>query len=100
MKTLSINIMDKEFQVACPDGEEEALLRSARYLHEQMNEIRSTGKVVGLDRVAIMAALNITNALLSGNQSTQANEDITARRLRSVNDRLASALDTEATLKP
>ena len=51
-KILSISIMQKEFQVACPADEEEALLRAARYLHEQMEEIRSSGRVVGLDRIS------------------------------------------------
>ena len=46
-KTLTISIMNKEFQVACPEGEEEALQRAARYLSEQMQEIRQSGKVVG-----------------------------------------------------
>ena len=55
-KTLTISVMQKEFQVACPEGEEESLLRAARYLSEQMESIRSSGKVVGMDRIAVMAA--------------------------------------------
>ena len=51
-KTLSISIMKKEFQVACPDGEEEALQRAARYLSEQMEDIRKGGKVVGIDALS------------------------------------------------
>ena len=46
-KTLTISIMNKEFQVACPEGEEEALQRAARYLSEQMQEIRQSGKGCG-----------------------------------------------------
>ena len=65
-KTLTISIMNKEFQVACPEGEEEALQRAARYLSEQMQEIRQSGKVVGMDRIAIMTALNMSHELLSG----------------------------------
>ena len=44
-KTLTISIMNKEFQVACPDGEEEALQRAARYLSEQMQEIRQRARL-------------------------------------------------------
>ena len=70
-KTLSISIMKKEFQVACPDGEEEALQRAARYLSEQMEDIRKGGKVVGMDRIAIMAALNMSHELLNGQSKVQ-----------------------------
>ena len=64
-KTLTISVMQKEFQVACPEGEEESLLRAARYLSEQMESIRSSGKVVGMDRIAVMAALNMSHELNS-----------------------------------
>ena len=56
-KTLTISVMQKEFQVACPAGEEESLLRAAQHLSEQMESIRSSGKVVGMDRIAIMIAI-------------------------------------------
>ena len=92
VKTLSINIMDKEYQIACPADEEEALLRSARYLSEQMMEIRSTGKVVGVDRVAVMAALNIANELLRGSKNASSNQDIANRRLKMLNEKISSIL--------
>ena len=74
-KTLTISIMNKEFQVACPEGEEEALQRAARYLSEQMQEIRQSGKVVGMDRIAIMTALNMSHELLSGQSKVQTSQD-------------------------
>jgi cell division protein ZapA len=92
VKTLSINIMDKEYQISCPADEEEALLRSARYLSEQMMEIRSTGKVVGVDRVAVMAALNIANELLRGSKNASSNQDIANRRLKVLNEKISSIL--------
>jgi len=92
VKTLSINIMDKEYQISCPADEEEALLRSARYLSEQMMEIRSTGKVVGVDRVAVMAALNIANELLRGSKNASSNQDIANRRLKMLNEKIISIL--------
>lgn len=61
---VDITILDKEYRVACPEGEREALERSARFLDGKMREIRHTGKVIGNDRVAVMAALNITHELL------------------------------------
>jgi cell division protein ZapA len=64
-KGLQINVMGREFRVACPDNEQKGLLDAVDYLNKKMNEIRDSGKVVGLERIAIMAALNIAHELLS-----------------------------------
>lgn len=63
-KAISIRVMDKEYQVACPLDEEAALMESARLLDEKMREVRDTRKMVGTDRVAVMAALNLAHDLL------------------------------------
>lgn len=62
--TFSVTILEKEYQVACPQDQQAELLLSARHLDEQMRAIRSTGKVIGLERIAVMAALNISHELL------------------------------------
>src|SRR5262245_48067862 len=62
--TVSVKILDKEYQVACQPEEVDDLAASARYLDKQMKAIRDTGKVLGLDRVAVMAALNVTHDYL------------------------------------
>jgi cell division protein ZapA len=64
-KGLQINIMGREFRVACPDNEQKGLLEAVDYLNKKMNEIRDAGKIVGLERIAILAALNIAHELLS-----------------------------------
>ena len=64
-KGLQINVMGREFRVACPDNEQKGLLEAVDYLNKKMTEIRDAGKVVGLERIAIMAALNIAHELLS-----------------------------------
>ena len=64
-KTMNVSIMGREFRVACPDDEREELLQSVSYLDKRMREIRDGGKVVGSERIAIMAALNITHELLT-----------------------------------
>ena len=64
-KTMDINIMGREFRVACPPEEREELLEAVAYLNNRMREIRDSGKVVGSERIAIMAALNITHELLT-----------------------------------
>ena len=98
-KTLTISIMNKEFQVACPEGEEEALQRAARYLGEQMQEIRQSGKVVGMDRIAIMTALNMSHELLSGQSKVQTSQDYAKLRIRALNDRLENAIADGKQLK-
>ncbi len=64
-KSLQINIMGREFRVACAEHEQKGLLEAVDYLNSKMQEIRDRGKVIGLERVAIMAALNIAHEFLS-----------------------------------
>ena len=72
--TVTVKILDKDYQVACPEDQEAELVVSAKYLDKQMRSIRETGKVIGLERIAVMAALNISYELL------QASETGTAER--------------------
>lgn len=91
--TVSVDILEKEYQVACPPNEEMALTQAARYLDQHMRDIRSTGKVMGLERVAIMAALNISHELLalkSGDNPVETNEE--RERLSSLNSQLDEVL--------
>lgn len=64
-KALTVRILGRDYLVGCPEGEEDALLRSAKQVDEKMNSIRKTGKVVGTDRIAVMAALNIAHEMLN-----------------------------------
>jgi cell division protein ZapA len=61
---VSVRIMEKEYIVACPYEERSALLDAAEFLNGRMREIRDSGKVVGLDRIAVMAALNLAHEFL------------------------------------
>ncbi|MDD5329645.1 MAG: cell division protein ZapA [Sulfuricella sp.] len=65
VKGLDVTIMGREFRVACPEGEQAALLESVSYLDRKMHDIRDKGKVIGVERIAIMAALNIAHEFLS-----------------------------------
>ncbi len=67
-QTVTVSIMDKDYQVSCAPDEVTALRQSAQYLDEKMREIKSSSNVFGLDRLAVMAALNIANDLLSQTQ--------------------------------
>jgi cell division protein ZapA len=64
-KGLQINVMGREFRVACPENEQKELLEAVDYLNKKMSDIRDHGKVIGLERIAIMAALNIAHELLT-----------------------------------
>ena len=64
-KTLQISIMGRDFRVACPENEQAGLLEAVDYLNRKMLEIRDAGKIIGLERIAIMAALNIAHEMLT-----------------------------------
>jgi cell division protein ZapA len=64
-KTLTVHILDREYRVACPDGAETALEQAARFLDHKMVEIRDSRKVLGIERIAVMSALNLTHDLLN-----------------------------------
>jgi cell division protein ZapA len=68
--TVTVKILDKEYQVACPEEQEADLIVSAKYLDKQMRDIRDTGKVIGLERIAVMAALNISYELLQASEQS------------------------------
>lgn len=89
---VSIHILDKEYLVACPEDERQDLLASAEYLDKKMREIRDSGKVVGADRVAVMAALNIAHELLSRDVGTQRNNRELTLRIRGLQEKIEDAL--------
>ncbi len=64
-KGLDVSIMGREFRVSCTEEEQKDLLKAVEFLNSRMKEIRDTGKVIGVERIAIMAALNITHEHLS-----------------------------------
>ena len=91
-KGLQINVMGREFRVACPEGEQKGLLEAVDYLNKKMGEIRDNGKVIGLERIAIMAALNIANELLKAQGQDEELKNIVGLRIRAMREQLDSAL--------
>ena len=61
---INISILDKDYKVACPPGEQSALLESARFLDSKMREVRDAGNIMGSERIAVITALNMANDLL------------------------------------
>jgi cell division protein ZapA len=92
LSTVNVSILGKEYQVSCPAEEVDALTKAARFLDKQMADIRASGKVVGLDRVAVMAALNITNDYLSGQNALTQTKDLVGQRIASLSEKVGNAL--------
>lgn len=64
-QTLEIRILDRELRIACPQDQRDELLDAVAYLDKRMREIRDAGKIASVERIALMAALNITHELLT-----------------------------------
>ena len=93
---VSVRILDKEYLVACPPEERTDLLDSAEALNAKMREIRDTGTIVGLDRIAVMAALNMANDLLHAQARDNEIEGSLSDRLKLMSDRVDHVLgDTQ-----
>ncbi|WP_419812246.1 cell division protein ZapA [Bacterioplanoides sp.] len=98
-KTLELNILERDYRVNCPDGAEAELRHAARYLNEKMAEIKTAssnaGKVLGTDRIAVIAALNITHDLLQ----LQQQQGNSSERLNKIHQMIDDALDKDSQLE-
>ena len=98
-KTLELNILDRDYRVNCPDGAEAQLKDAARYLNEKMVEIKNAsstaGKVLGTDRIAVIAALNLAHELLEMQQQQGSQND----RLNKIHQKIDEALDKDSQLE-
>lgn len=86
--SLDVTIMGREFRVSCPDNERLSLVEAASYLDRKMREIRESGKVIGVERIAIMAALNIAHELLTSRPA-----ELDAAAVKARLERIGSVLD-------
>jgi len=90
--TVTVRILEKEYFVSCPQDERADLLDSAEYLNKKMREIRDTGKVVGADRIAVMAALNMANELLRLRKLDTELQGAVSGRGKNMRERVETAL--------
>ena len=90
--TVVVKILDKEYQVSCPPSEQEALLKSARYLDENMRKIKSRGNIHGMEKISVMAALNTPHDLLHKQQRLDMDASSTRQQVRDLLDRVDQAL--------
>lgn len=89
---INVRILDKDYLIACPHDERSALLDSAELLNQKMREIRDSGKIVGADRIAVIAALNIAAELLKLREKDHRHETELGERVRGMRERVDAAL--------
>lgn len=96
---ITLNILDKEYRVACPEGEEESLQASAHLLNTRIQDIRDSGKAIGADRMAVMAALNLANDFLAQKNEQERYNKSFSTRIRSLQGRIDDALKNSQQLE-
>ena len=89
---VSVRILDRDYTVACPHEERPALLEAAEYLNARMREVRDSGKVIGLDRIAVMVALNMANELLQVREQGSRVSVEAGDQVRALRERVEAAL--------
>jgi len=94
---INIKILDKEYQIACPPGEEATLQEAATLLNKRMKKLQKSGKVVGLDRIAVITALNLANDFLTYQNNDQVEEQVT-EKIRSLKKRVTEAINSNKQL--
>jgi cell division protein ZapA len=97
-KALDVNIMGRNYRVSCADDEREALLAAVAYVDRKMTEIKSASKIAGTERIAVMAALNIANELLSVRLGGGFDIAELKRRMNSMQSKLEQALSQQDSL--
>jgi cell division protein ZapA len=98
VKTLEIKILDRELRIACPEEERDELMDAVAYLDKRMREIREVGKIVSVERIALMAALNITHELLTIKVGRGVDLADFKRRMSSMQTAIDQALAEQDTL--
>lgn len=96
---VQVKILDKEYQVSCPPSDQEALLKSARYLDENMRKIKGRGNIHGAEKIAVMAALNITHDMLRKNRLINETRQVTSDRLHDIEEKIDLALASSRQLE-
>lgn len=93
-KPIDVEILGRDFTVSCTEEEKQGLMQSVSYLDDKMREIRDTGKIVGIERIAIMAALNITHELLN-TQSGDVDIGDIKRRMHTMQSQIDEAMEVQ-----
>ncbi len=92
-KPVTVTILEKEYTVACNDVEREALYKSVEFLNSKLKEVKSNGKVVGSERIVVMAALNIVHEYLEYRENNQGVSDEVQDMIKRVQDKISTVLE-------
>ena len=90
--SVQVKIMDKEYRVNFPPSDQEALIKSASYLDENMRNIKGRGNIHGVEKIAVMAALNITHDMLRKNRLINETRHSTAQQVQGIETKIDSAI--------
>lgn len=91
-KGVTVKILGKDYQIACAEDQTHHLIDAALMLDTRMKEIRSSGRVIGLERIAVMAALNLAHEFLKLKDDIKNSKSDTDKRLEQLHEKLANAL--------
>jgi len=91
---LNVTILGREYRLSCVPEERDALLAAVAYVDERMHAIRNANKVSGNDRIAVLAALNIANELLSKRTPADTASDLAFGEFRRRIESIDAVLDT------
>lgn len=90
--SVQVKILEKEYQINCPTADQEALMKSAHYLDENMRKIKERGNIHGGEKIAVIAALNITHDMLKKNRLINETRHINAQQIKELEDKVDLAL--------
>lgn len=96
---VTVRILDKEYRIACTPSERDALINAADLLSDRMKDIRDSGKVVGADRIAVMAGLNLAHDLLKAQSDNHTHSDSLADRIKQMQNKIGTALSINRQLE-
>ena len=92
---VTVRIVDREYRVMCTPEQRRTLMESALFLDQQMREIRDSGKISSMDKIAVMAALNLAEEVLKLRHQMHERRDQVDARVRDLADRLDRALEQD-----
>lgn len=90
---VTAKILDKEYKISCPPGEQEALIASVQHVDNKMREIRKVGKMIGSEGIAVMAAINIAHEMLASQSQVQSIDMDVITRLDDLQAKIHNSLE-------
>jgi len=94
-RAIEVTILDRTLKIACKEDEKADLLRAVEYLDAKMREVRGNGKMLSVERVAIMAALNIAHELLTAQRTSGFDSEAFERRMKSMVEAIDQAMSAQ-----